>query len=135
MKALKDQLSEKWVAVRLEPDDFPMIRSFILRLCSELVNPDFFITSDIDSELPALLQRGGGLVYGAVAGGSLVATQAIVFDSGLDAQIVGMMSGVDFSRPVESSWTMVAASYRRLGIAQKLAVRLEIDAYREFDCD
>lgn len=117
--------------VRFEEFEFYQIKKFILKQCKELKDSSFFITNDIDSELPLLLKRGYGLVYGIVIENKIVAVQAI--DYNIDGKIDFLKAHkiCNNNNFIEVGWAMVAQQYRKIKLATYLSKLLEQHTYQE----
>jgi GNAT superfamily N-acetyltransferase len=116
--------------VRFELEDFPLVRSSVMQMARGL-DADHFITSDIDTVLPQLLEPGKGLVYGGLSGSKVVATQAVEFDALHGIPLRESLRALLPETRMESGWALVSPNHRRRGLSRRLHQALETDAVSE----
>ena len=118
--------------VRFDETDFQQIRHFVLELCKKLDDPTYFITDDIDSDLPILLKEKYGLVYGIIHENNIVALQAIDYNINKTLIFYDIL-GIDKNNNtiIEIGWAMVSPQCRKKGFSIHLSKLLEQATYLE----
>ena len=117
--------------VRFDETDLQQIKDFVLKQCKELEDPTYFITDDIDTELPLLLKEKYGLAYGVVCENNIVALQAIDYDINKTLNFYELL-GIDKSNNImEVGWAMVNPLWRGQNLSVYLSNLLEQEAYKE----
>jgi|GEM_PF-2825490 len=117
--------------VRFGEINFQQIKHFILELCKGLEDPTYFITDDIDTELPFLLKEKYGLVYGILCGNNIIALQAIDYDRNKTLNFHELLGIGKSNNIMEVGWAMVDTLYRGQNLSVYLSNLLEQAAYKE----
>ena len=117
--------------VKFDEKDFHQIKHFILKLCKGLDDPTYFITDNINTELPLLLKEKYGLAYGIVFENNIIAIQIIDYDINKALRFYDLLNIDKRKNIMEVGWVMVTPLYRRQNLSVYLSNLLEQKVYRE----
>ncbi len=115
-----DSNSDHLIIKELKTDDFSIVKDFILEQHRKLVRKDFFITDDLNTELPVILEEG--LVIGLFHGDVLIGIQALDMNKENSAILKDIISPTYTTslNIYELGWTIIHTDYRNNSYAHYL---------------